>query len=532
MLQAGQRIFKDRPLFGVGPGNLSRVYNLYRPIETGGGLELVQQLHNTPAQILAETGLAGFSGYLLWLGYLLKLGIALHRKIPAGSDRTLLHSIAASWFAYGISSLTDYQLENIGIASTLLVTTALLVHLADIHLPDASLPVLSHRTRRIVSLCLLIYLSIAIQVWARVNAGFYLAAAAEKNIAINNLVKAEAQWLKASQLNAWDPTYAALSAEQLINIAGQTADPKNQETLITAAIASLQSAITAAPNDPWFHQNLAVLLLPNQPKQAENHLRHTALLFPRSQHATYYTLGHAYLQQNKTQQAITAFVLESLSNPSFLIDPLWESSSFKPHLPQVLAQTLSAWQQILAITAPNSGQYAWLNQQTALIKWWHHQPQTADINQLNPLTQAILNADTDPTASIHLINQALQTSLPETASALALLRAWFAPNDYLNDALKNFDSAEIDKQTIINHITTHPDLRQWLTSAQQPTDPKLRMGLSFAYRNQSAQLIGTILSAGGRSSSPLINQLHLFPPPPREFSPLDHKVVKLFQSLP
>ena len=37
MWRAGFNMLRDRPLTGVGPGNMSRVYNLYRPMILGAG---------------------------------------------------------------------------------------------------------------------------------------------------------------------------------------------------------------------------------------------------------------------------------------------------------------------------------------------------------------------------------------------------------------------------------------------------------------------------------------------------------------
>lgn len=532
MLQAGQRIFATHPLLGVGPGNLARVYNLYRPLETGGGLELVQQLHNTPAQILAELGIIGISGYLLWIGWLLKIGIALHRAIQDKTDRILLYSIGASWFGYAISSLTDYQLENIGIASTLVITTALLIYLANEHLPVAPPHPLTQRTRRLVSLCLLLYLSILIQTWARANAGFYLASSAQKDIESFNFADADAKLNKANQLIPWDPTYAALSAEQLVTVEQAASEQKNKDMLIDEAIASLKTALKSAPNDPWFNQNLAVLLLDKAPQQAENSIRRTALLFPRSQHYTYYTLGYTYLQQKKKPQATTAFVLESLANPSFLADPLWDNPPFADLLPNVVNRTLIAWQQVLQGTAPDSQQYAWLQQQIALTQWWHPQHSVKNASQLNheklaPLLQAILQTEINPTLSSTLLAQIIETNSDTAAAKAILLQAWQIPKQYLPNFLKKFEGTPEEAQTVTDNIHTHRDLRKWLTSVSQPNSENARYGLAFAYRNASANNIRQILSPTGLSTYPLLDEFALFSAPPREFLQLDQKIVEI-----
>lgn len=572
MLQAGMRIIMAHPLLGVGPGNLARVYNLYRPLAVGSGLELVQQLHNTPAQILVELGIIGFSGCLLWMGWLIKLGVALQKKIRDQkihnrTDRILLYSIGASWFGYAVSSLSDYQLENIGIASTLVITTALLVSLADEYLvPLTPLPTslssikpqpIAQRTRRLISLCLLLYLSLVFQVWARADAGFYLASAAQKDEESFKFADANAKWTKASWLMPWDPTFAALSAEQLITVEQQTSEPKNQDLLNREAIASLKTGLKAAPNDPWFNQNLAVLLLnqnaldqnalgqdalkPNSLKQnalnqnyqqAEAAIRRAALLFPRGQHYTYYTLGLTYLKQQKKSQAIAAFVLESLANPSFLIDPLWQQPPFAELLTHVVDRTLTAWQQVLKSTASDSAQYAWLQQQIILTQWWHHQlpsshqSDKANPEALAPLVQAVLTIEANSKTSLNLLAQIIKDSSAD-ASKAALLQAWIAPDQHLTQFLKSFEGTPEEKQSVIDNVRSHRDLRQWLTSVTEPPNGDLRYGLAFAYRNAFANNIRQVLFANGPTLSPLLDEFALFSPPPREFPQLDQAIAKI-----
>ena len=542
MLKAGQNIFKDYPILGVGPGNLSRIYNRYRPIEAGSGLELVQQLHNTPAQVLAEFGIVGFSAYLLWIGALLKIGISLHRKIvdkehleknAHTSDRILLYSIGASWFAYSISSLTDYQLENTGIATILVITTALLIALADQHLVSDCAPPISSRHRRLVSLFLLLYLSLIVQAWVRVDASFYLASAADRDVKNYCFADADVKWTKAGQLMPSDPTYAALSAQQLITLAEQSTRSANKETLLAAAVESLKAALKAAPNDAWFNQNLAVLLLETQPEQAQQYLRRVAALLPRGQYATYYTLGRAYLNRNQPTQASRAFTLESLVNPQFLTDPIWKQPPLSEYLPTVLNQTLTIWQSILAETLPSSAQYHWLNQQIILTKWWFRRSVSTDeIESLSSDAQAVLKLGSavgrDTKNNLTVLTEMLNpqpAELQAQADKLSILKAWLDPEQYLSDVFDEGALTQAERQLLIEDIQTHPDLGEWLTSISSPKTNTVRYGLAFAYRNRFANDITQILSADGLSDSYLLNQLSLFSKPPREFSQLDRKIV-------
>lgn len=66
MVQAGLEMFLDRPITGIGPEMVERVYPIYR-VPSAPRLT-VPHLHNAPLQILAEMGMVGFLAWLLLLG--------------------------------------------------------------------------------------------------------------------------------------------------------------------------------------------------------------------------------------------------------------------------------------------------------------------------------------------------------------------------------------------------------------------------------------------------------------------------------
>ena len=155
MWQAGLNIARDRPLAGVGPGNLSRTYNRYRPVAAGLENYSVQQLHNMPLQLLAELGGLGLGAYAGLLGTLMRLGWRLDRALRHHRDRVWLYGAGGGLFAYTVASLTDYQLESIRISGALLALVVLLVGLADRHLGSpASLALLQRQRRWLTSAAL------------------------------------------------------------------------------------------------------------------------------------------------------------------------------------------------------------------------------------------------------------------------------------------------------------------------------------------------------------------------------------------
>ncbi len=97
MLDAGLAMGIARPLLGWGPGSTPLAFPRFRQ-QLEGGAENVLQLHNTPVEILAGTGLAG------WLASVFFLGLAYRSRAQA--------PVAAITLAgYAVFSLTDYQLD-------------------------------------------------------------------------------------------------------------------------------------------------------------------------------------------------------------------------------------------------------------------------------------------------------------------------------------------------------------------------------------------------------------------------------------
>jgi putative inorganic carbon (hco3(-)) transporter len=525
MLRAAQDIFTTHPVIGVGSGNLSRVYNLYRPLEVGTGLELVQQLHNTPAQLLAELGVFGPIIYGCWLIALLRISVNLWDKLSQPADHLLFYGIIASYLGYSVSSLTDYQLENVGISSTLLLITALLINLSDTYGSFSAMPVtLSRRHRRFFSMGLLTFLCICFQLWSRFDAGVYLSGAAIKDINARNVVDADAKWAKAGDLVAWDPTYPALAAEQLISLRPGSANQEDSESLAQSAIEYLKLALEAAPNDTWLNQNLAVLLIEsNQLKEAEIYAQRAAMLSPRNANYTYYTLGISYLQQNQTDQAIAAFSLEGMVNPEFLTADIWATETFADLLTLVTDKTLSSYRQILSQTAIDSPHYSWMNEQIAILSWWYQKPlEEVNTSKLRPLIQALLLIENEPQAALDVIER--QIELEKENSSLELLQAWLAPEKYLEDYLKRFEGTQQEKDLLVKHINQTRDIRAWMASILQIAPQRLRNGVGFAYRNLSANNITQILYPGELRISFFANLLGVFYEAPVIFPQLDQTV--------
>jgi O-antigen ligase len=527
MLAATRNILKKHPILGVGPGNLSRVYNLYRPIETGAGLTIVQQMHNTPAQLAAELGILGLIVYCSLLIVLFRLGMQLHRNITEASDRILLYGIGASWLGYGISSLLDYQLENIGISMTLIVTTVLLISLGDTYRKSSKSFNLSNRTRRIISLCLLFLLCGNFQLWSKNDVGLYLSDAGIKDGQNLDLVSADEKFSTASRLVSWDPTYAGLAAETLLNMTANVESKDGVLELKKLAVDYWKEAVRAAPNDPWFNQNLAVILTSQNAQEAEKYAEQAVRLAPRTYNSyTYYSLGINYLQQNKTQEAVNAFVLESLINPIFLTATFWEEAPFSSIKQDVLEKTLEGYQQILSNTNKKSGEYQWAHEQWTILSWWYDYPITQqDIEETRDLVHAILIADEDPNAALVLTNKYI--NVVGISSDLNLLQARLSPNQYLPNLLLNLKGSDEEKFLLEQNVKSKQSMKVWLNAVVDIPQSATRFGASFAYRNLTANVLQTILYPDGLEVALLPHAIDFFAAAPREYPQLDHYLATL-----
>ncbi|HZG37309.1 MAG TPA: tetratricopeptide repeat protein, partial [Nodosilinea sp.] len=409
MLKTAANILRDRPLFGVGPGVMSRVSNLYRPIETGLGLDHAQQLHSTPAQLLGEMGLVGLGVYLLGLGLVARLWWRLHQTTQDRSHRWLLYGVGGSFLAYGISSLTDYQLENIGISMALVALLIVLLRLADqTELPPPT--PLSGAARRYLSLGLLAWLVIMGYLWLMTDLGFFFGDRALSRAEQGDVAGSLQHLSSAAAFAPWDPTYYGLAGQEIYALLPLVA-PSEQEAVRQDTLANFYAAATIAPNDALFNYNLAALLLPQDPAAAAIYSRRAIQLLPRKVGFSRYLLGQSYLAQGQTPAAIAAFSLEGLSRPEFLTLPLWQQAPLAPLQDPVLDQALAHHQSVLEAISPDTPGYATLYDQTALVRWWYQRPiLIAESGQLRPITQALLATDQNAEAALEIVNQALDQS--------------------------------------------------------------------------------------------------------------------------
>ncbi len=529
MAQTGWNLVGHRPLWGAGPGNMARLFNHYRPLEMGAGLDHVQQLHNTPIHLLGELGWPGLLLYGLWLALVGRLVWQGWHHCP--QQRVGIGAIALGFLAYGLSSLTDYQLENIPITLTLLAGVILLVALG----PDPT-PPLGATPQRTSSLGVLMAIALVLPAWVRLDGALWLNHAALRAIERTDLVTAQYRWEQATTLLPWDPTAPALAAQTLLDVEGFLPGFSRPPDLAPQILANLKAAYIAAPEDVYFNHNLAVRLLPLDPMLAKPFAQRVVQLLPRTRNHPYILLGQVYLGMGDTEAAITAFALEELISPGFTARPHWQEAPYLSLLPAVVDKAIAIHTALLERLPPDHPHRNLLYEQTQLLRWWHQRPllplegagqRPGGDHRLSPLALALLQGEHNPELALVTLAQGLGSASEEEQAGLRLLQAWFDPDTYLESYLASVAEDRLDAdtaQTLGQHIRDHRTLRPWLQSLREPSEPRQRRGLAFAYRNWEANRIDRILFPLPLERYTLVALLPVFQSWPREFPALDQQV--------
>ena len=525
MGQAALNIFKDRPILGLGPGNLGRVYERYRPLAAGAGLNQVQQLHNTPLQFVAELGICGG---LIYLGTLVCLGRLLYKlqTLSSFKDKQLSVVIVMGFLGYGISSLSDYQLENIPIAATLTVLLCSFTQLGG----ALTRSVISQHSRHWGILLIMFALALMSQFWLRSTLSIWFTQQGLTSINESYLTQADDKLHTAATLTPWDPTPSALVAQQLSELS-QTVTGDTQKVLRERAMEIYQRVLRVAPNDIWFNQNLAVLSWQTGDiTTAHRAISKVIQLSPRSKNNSYYLLGLTYQRLGNIDAAIEAFALECLVNPQVILFESWQQE-LAPIRNKVFSRVLQHYQAILLDLDSEHSLQESLETHITTLRWWSGMtamPKSAspDIANRPLLIQALVNIESTPDQSANLLDRCIK-DLPSDASSCRLLNAWLRP-EYLDKYFKtaNLDSAE--RGSLRASITTHRTIRDWLQSITVLVPDNQRIALALLYRNYSAQKISSILVPNNLRQFSLPMSLKLFSLSwPREFAPLDDLIEKI-----
>lgn len=535
MWQAGFHMLQDRPLTGVGLGNMSRLYNFYRPINVGAGAAHIQQLHGTPAHLLGELGLIGGLAIAFLLVQLLRLGWHVHGLTEDFTARRLLYGLGGGWFAYAMAALTDYQLENIPISLTLTLTVVALVAIADRTLPAQIPAPLSESHRRLLSLTSLGATLSALMAALpfSVSMGFF--AQGQSLWAQNNAEQAFEKIAIAETINPWNPVYPLRLGLWLLETREfQRDQPAQYKKSTELAVAYFQDAWTMAPNDFYFNTNVAVLLIELDSPLAHQYLERAVQLLPRESGFSYLMLGYAYAQQGRKEEAIAAYALQGLTDPSLLTMGNWEREPLIDIRIPAIEKCLGLYQTLLDRLPPDAPERLDIQERMAWISWWHDLPvpYLDEVDQFSPVVQVLILGDRQPEKALAII----ETELAKPDLSLGLktrwesLKAWFDPEFDLDLSLKTLDNQTLQEYVLVT--PTDPDVRlqDWLKQIPLPT--KYRAGRTFSrltYRIEDFEAIDSILLPPAKvlEQFQLVSLLDLGGGYPRTFPVLDHLIEQV-----
>jgi uncharacterized protein involved in response to NO len=443
---AGWEIGRSQPILGTGLGSVPLLYQQYRPAWAGREAELVYQLHSTPIQVWAELGLLGVLSMVAAIVLLLYLSRRwLKQSTDALSeskqDRVIVWSLGAGLVAYGITSLTDYQLDIIAISGAIVIYLATLASIFRTQTNEKSHDVVaayslslapSHATVFAlfsvgILLAVIVWLVPIHRAWMLSSQGFQtlnqLANITDPQQRQTALTTFTQKLDRAHQLAPWEPYYPYQLGWNLGNLAVQATTPQQPEWL-QGSLNWLQVGTEIAPNQEFGYTNAAWLLLDLDPKAATQAFTRAIQLVP-AKRSLFLGLGLSLLRQGKPDLAVEAVSLEMLRDPLLITSPVWRSPELKPLYTQAVQRLEAKYATLLAQhTQPDLLNY-YLHQCRGALHWWMGDLPVARTywdKTGQPLSQAVLQITEGKTVSA---DPQADTALP----GVLAIAAWQNPSD-------------------------------------------------------------------------------------------------------
>jgi len=133
MWKSGLAMWRERPLVGVGPGEVKREYSRFALPEAV--KKRTSHVHNTPLQILVERGVLGLAAWLaIWAAFFSRC-IGLLRRLPseAAAERALVVGSLAAIVGFLVAGLSEY---NFGDSEVVMVAWALMALPWAVEMPE------------------------------------------------------------------------------------------------------------------------------------------------------------------------------------------------------------------------------------------------------------------------------------------------------------------------------------------------------------------------------------------------------------
>lgn len=232
---------------------------------------------------------------------------------------------------------------------------------------------------------------------------------------------------KSHQLTPWEAYYPYQLGWNLGDLALQAPDYRIKKPFLTEATRWFETGIQASPYLEFAHSNLGWLLLQQNPKAAIDSFIKAISLFPAKK-GNAYGLALSLFFSKKPELAVKALTLECLRNPVFITSPVWTSRELKPLYPQVIAELLKQYQQLLQKNPQPGPLNTYLHQVRGAVYWWtgNFSAAAKDFEISGDLlSKLLLKAST---------GQSIQGEISQLNSPVAqlTLQAWYDPNQRIN----------------------------------------------------------------------------------------------------
>lgn len=375
----GWRMGSSDPLTGVGLGSVPLVYQRFRPFWAGREAEIQYQLHSTPAQLWGEMGLWGIWVPLVLTGWLGFLAIRWARQAAQGSpgasapvlSPVLVWSLLGGLFAYGLMSLTDYQLDNLCISGAIAIYLAVLALVFQGRSQwDSIQAIPGDRAHRwLAGLGLGVFAAMGLwlipihRAWALSSQGFAALPTGDFDRFAQRLEQAHT-------LAPWEPYYPYQLGWNLGNFSYQI-DEQNPlwERVRADAVRWFETANGVSPDSEFGFSNLGWLQSRRDPPAATAAFSRSAQLMA-AKPGVFFGLGVSRLRAGDRDRAIAAMELELLRNPMILTSPLWRISEFARIYDDTLAALETRYGELLTAIPEHSDLAAHWHQVRGGLRWW------------------------------------------------------------------------------------------------------------------------------------------------------------------
>ncbi|NJN73737.1 MAG: hypothetical protein HC799_13480 [Limnothrix sp. RL_2_0] len=495
-------ILQAHPITGLGMGNLGRHLDQFHPLV--GAIPETPQLLSTPLQILSELGLLGAIASFIALFLVLRLWLSVLPYVEENSQaEILLYGIGASWLGYSIVCLTDYQLENLAISTTLILTVVLLLGIAHEYSPESVIPK-TPKQRRAIQLISLFVFVVTLYVGLPRTVATAIAHQGQILKQQGEMAGYEQQLKRAHQIVLWQQSYPLDLAMNSWRQEREAPKPLSSDTA-----QYFRWAMEAVPDDLLLRYNYGAIAAAVEPDQTEAIFTELVTENPLEFPYSYYFLAKSKLQQVDfpREQVIHLLALQILQQPDFFTAPEWiNDPTLNPLRIAVYQQAIAYYQdQIEQLSPADARSYA-LYEQMMLLKWWQRDFLGQVIpDKLRPSVQALMFAESQPQLSLKIIEEAL-IQTPDDLP-LQLLKTWFDPSFQFTI------NKTSDEQIVVQNPSANYDtLQAWIQNFLPKEKVAAIAVASRDYRYREPDLAGLsyIMPPDDLQYLPMLKHLDLF----------------------